>query len=193
MFIWSFEYDVTELQIVFEAKTLTLMAASALWLCWTLMESLAWFLRLIEAPGSLIEYSLYKSIKQCFNNTRKTFILFVVSLKRAIFTHVKCLRTRGHYILVTKLADEDVWVHYDTTITLFTTKSGPKCHLMCAIVGWLCFLIVSVDDYACGGCWWWGSSGCDMHAYVKFFFSSVPVLCKMELVVGSYSISTPDT
>ena len=182
MFIWSFEYDVTELQIVFEAKTLTLMAASALWLCWTFMESLAWFLRLIEAPGSLMEYSLYKPIKQCFNNIWKTFILFAVSLKRAIFTHVKYLRTRGHYILVTKLADEDVWVHYNTTITLFATNSGPKCHLMSAIVGWLCFLIVSVDDYVCGGCWWWGSSGCDVHMYVKFFFSSVPVLCKMELV-----------
>ena len=54
---------------------------------------------------------------------------------------------------LTKLADEDVWVHYDTTISLFATNSGPKCHLMSAIVGWLCFLIVSVDDYACGGCW----------------------------------------
>jgi len=98
MFIRSFEYDVTELQIVFEAKTLTLMAASALWLCWTFMESLAWFLRLIEAPGSLMEYSLYKPIKQCFNNTWKTFILFAVSLKRAIFTHVQYWRSRGELL-----------------------------------------------------------------------------------------------
>ena len=40
-------------------------------------------------------------------------------------------------------------MHYDTNIALFVIKSGPVCDPMSVIVGWLCYLIVSVDDYVC--------------------------------------------
>lgn len=59
-----------------------------------------------------------------------------------------------HNIIETNLANEDVWLHYDTTIALYAINLRSMYHPTISEVILLCYLLILIDGYVYVGCRW---------------------------------------